>query len=85
MGNLQLILMVGALLGWSIAAITPGASARIIVSHVLAGSFGSFAGAYLAHGGTLYGGLGPQSWGSAVAGALILTGLTAFGARRLRR
>ena len=84
MANLQLVLLVGALLGWSVAAFASEASARTILSHVLAGSIGSFVGAFLAQGGRLYSGLDAQSWGGAVAGALLLTGLTAFITQRRR-
>lgn len=84
MANLQLVLLVGALLGWSVAAFASGASARTIISHILAGSIGSFAGAFLVKEGRLYAGLDAQSWGGAVAGALLLTGVAAFISQRRR-
>ena len=75
MANLQLVLLVGILLGWSVTATATARTPQLILRNCLAGAIGSFIGAMAAKGGTLYGALDVTTWGSAVAGALICTGL----------
>lgn len=75
MVNLQLVLVVGALLGWAVTALVRNPPKHLIVSNAIAGGLGSFVGALTAQGGTLYAALGVQSWVGAIGGALIAIGL----------
>lgn len=75
MTNVQLILFVGVLLGWGMTAVDRNFRAAMAARNSVAGGLGGFAGALIAHGGTLYGALTGATWGGAVAGALIAAGL----------
>lgn len=84
MVNLQLVLCVGALIGWAITALVRNPPNHLVVSNVFAGGIGSFTGALIAQGGTLYATLGITSWAGAIGGALIAIGL-ALGATKWRQ
>lgn len=78
MTNLQLILLVGALLGWAMTAVDRHFTPVVAVRNSVAGAVGGFTGALMAQGGTVYAPLNWAIWGGTVAGALICAGLAGF-------